>query len=168
MGHTCERCYSIRHGIHECNNLIACENLKTLYLTDILPRHKWCTNAECDRPETHMFLSHTKSFDPQFYKPPSVPSVLRIQSRTSGYITCPICRSYNFVESDQVKIYCNSTCPVCYSEDSGIHMFMPKCGHTVCNECFSTLYSISLGCIFKSNLFNGQATNISFLPVETT
>jgi hypothetical protein len=129
-GHKCGPCGEYGHGEIECIYNTNLKNKLIEYYNDILPIEKQCTVPGCTEKELHTIEAH---HCPQCEE--RNPHTIDNCPFFVKCIECPNCK-YVHRNTNLQKIFCESECKICLSEN--IQSKLP-CGHCFCNKCINKI-----------------------------
>lgn len=132
-GHKCGKCGGYGHGILECRNFSAKEQLK-IYFCDIVEPERRCDVPGCDYNQYHTRLAHVCPICDK-REPHTKEECPLNPSRNETYsVTCPICKAENMLINPR-KIYgISDECCICM--DNKVDILLDTCNHCcVCLEC---------------------------------
>jgi hypothetical protein len=142
-GHKCGKCNNYGHGLTECNNDFAKQNLNKYFL-DVIPSNYECTRPKCLYKKLHTTDGHFcelcnakhSSYNCLLNHDFITRKELELNSISQSKIKCPKCRTYNEInESNYTSDEQSLECIVCTDKNKKM-LFLPQCKHIcVCIDC---------------------------------
>lgn len=138
-GHFCQSCYGYGHGLMEC----FIKGIAGFPDSKDIPQDLQCKIVGCPASDKHLTKGHFCRTCRRYGH-----SILQCRNQVQDQVQdqeikqyefkCPTCRKDNIVKTNQPKVF-GSTEKCCICMDESANIFLPSCGHLICDTCLPKL-----------------------------